>query len=726
MDALDNLNQWQYIGYFPYPPRWASRDRQLHRRRRVKKIAARVPRFKPMHAWMNRILRVDLSDMTIHAQETAPYVPDYLAARGIAHRIAYDECPEPVDPFDPRNPLMVFPGALTGARSPYSGRTNICAFSPQGYPHGWFSRSNIGGRFGGELKRAGYDGIVVTGTSDEPVRILIRDDEVSILSARDLWGKDALDTLAAVEAIDGQGTRTLSIGPSGERLSRIATIQTATSSAAGNCGFGAVMGSKKLKAISVICSGRVSLADPERLTELTRAVAREKAYMARRPKDLASLNERLAERGEGRVRPVPCTENCVTPCMLRYEDVPGCAHNRKWSGDWFCVGTILRGLADRPDHSYGGVFDWKLGTRGGFEANALCNRYGINQWDLIIGMVPWLEACQNAGLVSELNGQPMDWQSPQFWADLLHAIAYREGMGDALAEGGWRAAQILHLGEDLVRRYYTGWGYAGHWDGHGCWSNYVVFPFWLVSALQWSTDTRDPIPSGHGYVQESMRNSPFSNRIEGITWDDMRGIAARIYGDPDALDPYSGYKAKAYPAFYHTKRSVIKDCVPADDFRFPYIYSPNTEDHFCRVDGIDGPSLEYHLFKAGTGVDWTEAQFERAAERVYTLERALQVRHWGRDRRMDEMVLPSFEYLENWANPLLGERQALDRVQFEPVMDDYYRFQGWDVVTGWPTRERLSELGMPEVHEPMVRGAHRAREVLPEPPSAEPVPLIHG
>jgi aldehyde:ferredoxin oxidoreductase len=401
-----------------------------------------------------------------------------------------------------------------------------------------------------------------------------------------------------------------------------------------------------------------------------------------------------------------------------------------------CVGTILRGLTDRGDRTFGGVFDWKLGTRGGLEANVLCNRYGINQWDLIIGMVPWLEACQNAGLISEFNGQPMNWQSPNFWADFLHAIAYREGMGDALAEGGWRAAQVLQLGEDLVRRYYTGWGYAGHWDGHGSWSNHVVFPFWLVSALQWATDTRDPIPSGHGYVQDCMYYGPFSSRIEGMSWDDMRGIAARIYRDPDALDPYSGYKAKAYPGFFHTKRSIIKDTLPADDFRFPCIYSPNSEDHFCRitVDGgngaasevIDGPSVEYHIFRAGTGVDWSEEQYELAAERLYTLERAVQVRHWGRDRAMDESVLPAFEYLENWTNPLLGQRYALDRELFKPVMDEYYQYQGWDVETGWPTPERLAELGMPDVHEAMVKGARRAKESLPEPPVAQPVPLIHG
>ena len=121
-------------------------------------ITARMPRFAPMHGWVNRILRVDLSESSLHVEETAPYVPTFIGGRGIAAKIAWDEYPEPVSPFDPANPLMIFPGALTGSRSPYSGRMSICAFSPQSYPYHWFTRSNTGGHFGGELKRAGYDG----------------------------------------------------------------------------------------------------------------------------------------------------------------------------------------------------------------------------------------------------------------------------------------------------------------------------------------------------------------------------------------------------------------------------------------------------------------------------------------------------------------------------------------------------------------------------------------
>jgi aldehyde:ferredoxin oxidoreductase len=136
----------------------------------MKPITVTLERYESIYGWANRILRIDLSDMRIWAQETAPYVPTYLGARGIATRIAWYEYPQPIDPFDAANPLMVMTGPLTGSRSPYSGRTHVCAFSPQASPYPWFTRSSIGGRFGGELKRAGYDSIVVTGPARRQCR----------------------------------------------------------------------------------------------------------------------------------------------------------------------------------------------------------------------------------------------------------------------------------------------------------------------------------------------------------------------------------------------------------------------------------------------------------------------------------------------------------------------------------------------------------------------------
>jgi aldehyde:ferredoxin oxidoreductase len=132
-------------------------------------------------------------------------------------------------------------------------------------------------------------------------------------------------------------------------------------------------------------------------------------------------------------------------------------------------------------------------------------------------------------------------------------------------------------------------------------------------------------------------------------------------------------------------------------------------DDVAGIGTVDGPSIEYHLFCAGTGVQWSEEEFMRAAERVCTLERALQVRHWGRDRATDEMVLPYFEEPELHQSAYLDRRHGLDRRQFAPLLDEFYALHGWDAECGWPTEDRLIELGLKDVYQPMLDGAARAK-----------------
>jgi aldehyde:ferredoxin oxidoreductase len=125
---------------------------------------------------------------------------------------------------------------------------------------------------------------------------------------------------------------------------------------------------------------------------------------------------------------------------------------------------------------------------------------------------------------------------------------------------------------------------------------------------------------------------------------------------------------------------------------------------------MPGPSFEYHMFRLATGMEISEAEFEGMAERIFNLERALQVRNWDRSHSVDEQVIPHFARIENWVNPVLGEGVALDRTQFVRLMDEYYTLRGWDVQTGRPTGAKLQELGLADVakvlakQEPAVAG----------------------
>jgi len=647
---------------------------------------------------VGKILWVNLTDGTTHTLSTADYGPAYIGGRGIAARIAWDAIPPGVGALDPENLFMVFTGPLSGTTAPFSGRTSISGLSPQGWPHEWFSRSNLGGHWGPSLKYAGYDGLVVEGKADSPVTLWIADDagnktpRVELLDAAHLWGKGVMDAQQALMGELGSDIRILTIGQAGERLSRIATVATETSSAAGQGGFGAVMGSKNLKAIAVRGSGPVYVAQPELFLARCKAIAEEARTGSRfantelDPEHVTGFKQRWQACTQ------QCGMRCGTVCRF-YGEVRGPATGEVLAGQFHCVSNFFPGI---PDSFY----DWNLGFEGGFEARHLSDNYGLNQWDLLLGIVPWLRLCgpppRGPGLVGEVNGRAIDFDDPTFWAHLFRTIAYREGMGDALAEGGRRAPGILGYGEELAEPLYTAWGSAGHWDGHGDRGNRIVYPFWLVPAVQWAVDVRDPFSSAHGYTALTMHWSPFLND-EGLPWDTIKAVGQRIYGTEKAVDPMSDYEAKEIPAVWHGHRSVMKDSVTVDDNIFPMILSTNSEDGLARAGDMLGPDFEYHLFTSATGAGLTREEFELACERVFNLERAIQVRNFARQRSDDETVIPQFEHEEWWENPLIGEKKRLDRAKFLPLLEKYYRLRGWDLAQGRPTWSKLQELGLGDV-----------------------------
>ena len=641
--------------------------------------------------WMGKILRVDLTAGKIETQSSLEYERQFMGARGVAARLAWEEIPPGTQPFDPENRLFVGVGPLTGTSAPNSGRTTVCSLSPQAYPYEWFSRSSIGGYWGPMLKYAGYDSIVIHGRSPEPVYLWIDDDRVELREAGELWGQGILATQRELVARHGGEARIMAIGPAGENLCRIAIIGTGTGSAAGQGGFGAVMGAKQLKAIAVRGTQGIPLARPKEFSDCTLAIAKAAEAASGCPRPLRLDPEMVCKYGQ---RFGACTQQCAAGrCYISraYRKVPGILYpDRQYSGQLVCESGLLAGA---PEIGYA----WDVGFQAGFELAQISHDQGLNHWEIGIGMAPWLLRCHQEGLLKDLDGEPFNLDSPHCWDSLFHKITYREGIGAALAEGAVRAARILGMGEELIHEYFTAWGFAAHWDGHGDRANLIVFPYWLVTALQWAMDTRDPMASGHGYAQNIMMWSPMRSPKDGLDWDTIAALCARVYGTPDAADPRSGYRGKAKPAVFEGHRSVMKDSLTVDDQMYPRIFSNQQPDHFARADGMDGPSFEYHMFRLATGMDISEAQFEQMAERVFNMERALQVRNWKRSRQTDEQVIPYFERVETWANPMLDASQGLDRQQFARLLDEYYDLRGWERSSGRPTRAKLDQLGLSDV-----------------------------
>jgi aldehyde:ferredoxin oxidoreductase len=640
------------------------------------------------YGWAGKLLWVNLSNRTARTLDTLDYGPAYIGGRGLAARLAWDHLPRGIGSLDPENLLMAMTGPLSGTTAPFSGRTTIAGLSPQGWPSEWFSRASLGGHWGPSLKYAGYDGLIVEGKADKPVTLLIQDDKIEFRDASHLWGRGSIETQKILFSEIGPDIRVLTIGQTGEKLSRIAIINTESESAAGQGGFGAVMGSKNLKAIAVRGTGAVRIADPALFTSRCQAIIEETRGDA--PWAGRDLNPERVEKYKQRWQ--ACTQQCTTKCAggcRFYGDMTGPATGQKIGGQFHCVSNFFPGIPSL-------FYNWNIGFEAGFEMRHLNDDYGLNQWDLLLGIVPWLRLCQSAGLIHEFNGRPMDFDSAQFWAYFLQAIGEREGMGDALAEGGLRAPAILGFGAELARPLYAAWGSAGHWDAHGDRANHIVYPFWIAPALMWAVDVRDPFSSSHGYTSMTMHWSKFLND-RGVPWDKIQEATYRLYGSRAAADPTSDYEEKELAAVWHGHESVLKDSITIDDNMFPRILSLATPDNIARAGDMLGVDFEYHMYTAATGQKISRDELTLACERVFNLERAVQVRNFDRQRRDDETVIPYFEDEEWWQSPVRSEKMRLDRSKFLPLLEKYYRLRGWDEQTGRPTVAKLRQLGLADV-----------------------------
>lgn len=637
-----------------------------------------------MYGWAGKILRVDLSSGEILHLDTANYVPKFVGGLGIAAKIAWDELPPGVGPFDPENMLMIMAGPLTGTLASGAGRVEVAGIAPQQRPP-VFSRSGMGGHWGAELKFAGYDGIVVEGAAEKPVYLWIHDGEVEIRDAGELWGKGTFSTTTALRATHGPKTRVISCGQAGEKLSRIAVIQTETGNAAGQGGYGGVMGSKRLKAIAVRGTQGVRVARPADLLELCLNASRE-GQSARLPgSDIA----RSADRRSGANYRTRKCGFCMTPCAHRiYMNLPGEAGPGLYSSARQCWG-------------------YKASLRGGIEARAITSQYGLNGWEISYGIIPWLQLCRQHGLIEEIDGieipvpdRPIEYLRDvapcpgEFLVMLVRKIAFREGpIGDALAEGACYAAQRLfeRRGVPLLDHIYPRHaGQTEHWGGHWGPGGTVYWPWWLPSMLQWCVDTRDPANDcTHQWAEHVQEYLPESGPKRGpFPLEKVRAICEKVYGDPDVCDPayeYDPPEAKAIPAIWHHDRGMLVDSLVLCDYEGTRVFSMLTED------GAADMALQAKLFSASTGVDTDEAELHRAGERIWNLFRAIDVRNHGRDRRIDESTIDGFMY------PGKDDGVTPDRDKFLKLMDTYYQLRGWNVSNGWPTRAKLEQLGLVEV-----------------------------
>jgi len=405
-----------------------------------------------------RILRVDLTKGTTSVEEmdeaTFRRRPGGRAL--IAHYLLR-ELPKGADPLGPENVLVFAMGVLTG--TPLSGASRHAVGAKSPLSNG-FGEAEVGGFWGAELKRAGWDGIVVKGAAPSPVYLYIKDDVVEIREATDLWGLEIMDTEDRLKAQVGERlARVCEIGPAGEKLVRFAGIVNDYKDIAGRAGLGAVMGSKKLKAVVVRGSKNVPLADAAKVKEVARWVADtlQENHWAFHNFGTGMGLDGYTQVGGMAVR------NYEGGAFEHAADISAEAlvekgYRIKMEACWACSVRCKKVVKlEQPyqiDPKYGGPEFESIAAMGSHcgvgdlaaiaKANERCNALGMDT--ISFGAtVAWVMDLRRRGILPDatLGGEPVEFGNAKAVVAAADAIAHRQGLGDVLAEGSARAAETL-------------------------------------------------------------------------------------------------------------------------------------------------------------------------------------------------------------------------------------------------------------------------------------------
>jgi aldehyde:ferredoxin oxidoreductase len=628
-----------------------------------------------MHGWLGKILHIDLNTSKISEFSTQPYAEKYLGGRGIASRIYWETVKPEISAFDPANHLIFMTGPLVATGAQGATRMSVVGKSPMAYPEK-YCYGNIGGFFGAELKKAGFDGLVVTGRASKPVYLWINDNHIELKDASPLWGNGTYRVAEMLQQSHGDTARFLTTGIAGENLVRSAIIFGSHQSTS-TAGYGAVMASKNLKAIVVKGSGKPSVADPEGLKELNRYTIQisKRLDLTIPPDTTMSGHGYLLERiGKGGC--YQCGLDCIRNKYRfgKRSDLEG--YRRCQSMEYYMPWRYSR--EDEPVDTY-------------FNAPILANDYSICTFELR-SMINWLYACYQAkSLTEEETGLPLSKiGTGDFLEKLLHSIAHREGFGDILAEGLVRAK--AKLPEKARAMLDPGILPVGENDVNLPRSS-------VVHALLDSMEPRMSRPMVHGgFFRAAWMFNQMNPEQSPITTEVFRRIARAFWGSAAAAD-VSSYEGKALAAQIIQNRTYTEDSLGLCDFAWPLTYS------FSKPDPVGDPNLEAKIFTAVTGVGSDE--INRCAERIMNVQRMITIRE-GRIVPEDDFP-PEVNFTEPLKpmgpmmvpgpgdKPVSVAGNILNRDKFMDMLREYYSLRGWDEETGVPRAKTLSSLGLDDM-----------------------------
>ena len=626
------------------------------------------------YGWCGKILKVDLSSEVITEIDTQPYADRFLGGRGIATRLYWENVPASTKAFDPENHLIFMTGPITATGAQGASRFSIIGKSPMLVPEG-FCYGNMGGFWGASLKRAGFDGLMVSGKANRSIYLLISDGKVTIEDASGIHLEGVKQVEEYLHRTHGKKTHFITTGPAGMNLCRNANLMTDNEGSATG-GFGAVLGSKNLKAIAVIGTQSPQVSDPAALKELSRLTItlnkRDTSFNPYPPDQISRIGK------------ASCFQ-CGLDCVMRstYKTKSNRAVVRK------CQAMFV-------------YFPWVMGRQGepaetALDATGLCNDLSLCTMEMA-NIIQWISTGYKAGYLNDAQtGLKIDklgtWQ---FFEDLCHMIAYRKGFGNLLAEGLLRAGETM--GPEAKNLF------ANEVSGVGDGASYSAREY-LMNGLLYAFEPRQPIAMLHE-VSRMIGMWVMNLKYPGstpVSADVYRAAASKFWGHEKAWD-LNTHEGKAMAATRIIDRTCVKDSLGLCDSCWPLMFSHHTEDK------VGDSTLEARTFNAVTGQEIDGDTLLRFGEIIFNQQRAILLREgWNPEKddtiadfnfsdpvqyvfMNDEVLVPG-----DGDTVLSRKGQVLDREVFIKMRDEFYQLRGWDSGTGYPRKEKLHELGLSDL-----------------------------
>jgi len=615
-----------------------------------------------VYGYWGKVLRVNLSTGAIATEDLDEiFLRRYIGGWGFIAYALLKELAPGIDPLGPQNKLIFTTGPVTGQAIAGGGRNMVGAKSPL---TGGFAGSEVGGFFCAELKRAGWDTLILEGAAEKPVYLWVKDGQVELRDASHLWGLETADAQERIRGGLGDNLiRVAQIGPAGERQVRIANVIHDVNRAAGRGGLGAVMGSKKLKAIAVRGSQKPPAANPEAIGELARWFRDN--YKATGSGVFATLGTMRMVRNNQNAGGLP-TRNFQEGVFDEYEKISAEAQTNAYTvGRDTCFGCPVRckwivevNDSDYPvDRKYGGPEYETTGSFGSCcgvddlriinRAGQLCNANGLDSIGAGVTIAFAME-CFEKGLLTlaDTGGLDLRFGNGPAMLTMLERIARREGLGDLLAEGSRRAAARIG-GGSLA---------------------------WTVQVKGQEVAMHDPrVKYGHGLgVAVSPTGADHMHSVHDSGYQTAGGI--------EELEPLGILEPLPFDDLSTAKVRMV---------RYAMIWRVlNNMSGICMFHAWT-PQQKTEIINACTGWDSSIMELWLAAERVYDMARAFNAREGFGPQ--DDLLPPRFlEPLPR--GPVAG--RGFTGEQFIAARNKLYELMGWDPHTAAPSRAKLEDLGV--------------------------------